>query len=356
MERSPHLSCRFRSEGAGLLVPRAHASYVSAQEVRCLQPAVHRPFRSFVEVSLDGQVYGHSLTRYDVVGDPVALRAPPEAGAAATPAARLTRLPPVMVRTVDANGLEVGALDARSRVVTAVLWPVGRPSAAVALHNNTARAADGQAALAGVVVRTPTAGQYVLRLTAAGLAGRGRPGPYSQRRARGAVRCCAALGHHRQRASPRGAARLRPEGAGRRAGQRLGGEGRPEGGFKSGCDGGYWRSVAVLAVVKRLGAVGGGQQRWGLGVTGIPEGRGEGVQAGLTLGRGLPPDCGSLGPFMAVTCSCSGLRLALRQGRCCWWFVTVHCSRWVLGLNWNVGKGTQGIVCQTGPTERKFSS
>ena len=40
------------------------------------------------------------------------------------------------------------------------------------------------------------------------------------------------------------------------------------GGLKSGCSSGYWRlesgSVALLAVVKRLEAMGGGRKRFGL--------------------------------------------------------------------------------------------
>ena len=169
-EPSVHLSCLFYTEGLQVPVSGARAVYVSAQEVRCLRPPVRRPFRGYVEVSLDGQVYSRTLARYDAIGDPVGLRVCDETRAPATPAALVTRLPTVAVHTVDANGLVMGQYDVRSHQVTVVLVPLGR-GAAVPVHNNTARTAAGEAVLRGMTVRAPTAGQYTLRLEAAGLEG-----------------------------------------------------------------------------------------------------------------------------------------------------------------------------------------
>ena len=143
---------------------------MSPQEVRCLQPTVPLPFRGHVEVSLDGQVYSRTRAPYDVVGVPVGLQVPDGLGPGAVLAARVTRLPAVVARTVDANGLWVGAYDIRSPAVTAALELVGGPSGPVPLQNSTVQAAAGRAVLRGMAVHAPAAGQYALRLTAPGLA------------------------------------------------------------------------------------------------------------------------------------------------------------------------------------------
>ena len=169
LEPSGYLRCLFHAEGLRVAVSGARVSYVSPEALWCLRPAVRRPFRGHVDVSLDGQTYSQTRTRYDAIGDPVGLRVPDETRAPAIPAAPVTRLPPVTVRTVDANGLDVGPHGGQSHVVTAALVPVGG-GAAVPLRNATARTRAGQAVLGGVVV-APGAGPYVLRLTAPGLDG-----------------------------------------------------------------------------------------------------------------------------------------------------------------------------------------
>ena len=80
-----------------------NVSYVSATEVECYQPSFSRPFLapSYVELSLDGQVYSQSLTAYDIIGDAVGLMVPSEVGTVALAAAAVTQFPDIDVYTVD---------------------------------------------------------------------------------------------------------------------------------------------------------------------------------------------------------------------------------------------------------------
>ena len=53
----------------------ADVRLISSTELKCYRPVLDHPFRapSYVEVSIDGQVYSQTLVPYAILGDPVAL-------------------------------------------------------------------------------------------------------------------------------------------------------------------------------------------------------------------------------------------------------------------------------------------
>ena len=148
-------------------------TYLSSTEVACYRPALRRPFRgrSYVAVSLDGQVYSQTLVAYTVVGDDTALEVPAGPGTEALPASASTRFPPIDVYVVDAAQHRVLAYAAEAYRITAALAPVARAAdRALPLRNASVVTAAGAAALRGLTVASPPAGQYVLTLRAPALA------------------------------------------------------------------------------------------------------------------------------------------------------------------------------------------
>ena len=77
------LACRFLSHGRPPLTVTGdeNVRFVSNTAVECRQPAVPTgfPVPSYLEVSVDGQVFSQSLIPFDIVGVPVVLQLEPTA-------------------------------------------------------------------------------------------------------------------------------------------------------------------------------------------------------------------------------------------------------------------------------------
>ena len=101
----PRASLPVSSCHSQLVVSGTDVSYISATEVACLQPVLDSPFLapSYIEVSLDGQVYSKTLAAYAIVGRGVALLVPPESSIPSLPAADATHLPDIDVCVVDVS-------------------------------------------------------------------------------------------------------------------------------------------------------------------------------------------------------------------------------------------------------------
>ena len=163
---TPQLSCKFAAgDGHSVVVRGADwVQYRSSSEVRCRQPDMTPvgifPIPSYFEISVDGQVFSHSLIQYSMVWPAASLVASVQA--LTLPADQWSPVPNVVYYTQDAAGHPLRKFDmgqaplvARVTVARQAQWNA---------TGDVTRFEGGAAAFPSLALERPRVGQYELHV------------------------------------------------------------------------------------------------------------------------------------------------------------------------------------------------